>query len=157
LEYVQCLQESGLGRNNMNQITYEWFWKRANKKHFLVLTKDGKKIASVRDYLFTPQCDCGPDHNCYGPTRTELEYHHGPGYHAYIGGKKIGQFLTSTEAKIAVEQYLNISTKKRKTIQPEISYTKGSGSGTKIRKYIERNGICVAIKKFGIQEVKKYW
>jgi hypothetical protein len=142
----------------MNQIIYNWSWKRANKKHFLVLTKDGKKIASVRDYLFTPQCSCGPDHNCYGPTREELEDHYGPGYHAYVGGKKIGQFLTSTEAKIAVEKYLNISTKKQKKNQPKLSYTKGgSVYGAKIRRYIHQNGMSLAIKEFGFREVEKHW
>lgn len=121
----------------MSKSVYDWSWKRANKKHFLVLTKDENRIATVRDKLYAPQCSCCcPEYNCCGPTRQELEIRHGFCYHAYIGGKKIGQYKTSTEAKIAVEQYLNISTKKQKIVQPKLSYVRGgSSSYEQILKY----------------------
>ena len=97
--------------------SYSWKWQRAHGKAFVVLLKDGKKIGSCRDLYMFPQCDCGPDYNCYGgmaesdvPAERVV---------AYIGGKKIGMFSSVIDAKMAIEHDLGITTRKPKTQEPE--------------------------------------
>ena len=65
-------------------------------------------------------CGCWPDYNCYGLSYDELEAK-GPNFIAYVGGRKLdGRFESMTEAKIAVERELGVSTMKQKVIQPEV-------------------------------------
>ena len=77
-------------------MAYEWKWKRANGKHFLELLKDGKKIGHTQQ-IWLP-CVCG----AYPCQCFQFE--------AYKGGGKIGAFPAMTDAKIAVEQALGVST-----------------------------------------------
>jgi hypothetical protein len=91
-------------------MTYEWKWKRAAKrKTFLELLRDGKKIGSVSLKEQLADAD--------GRTREDMWE---DVYVAYKGGGNIGDYATMTEAKIAVEKALGVSTKKsKKKPQPE--------------------------------------
>jgi len=88
--------------------TYAWKWKRnAHRKHSLILNKDGKKIGAIRCYGGPAPWDCYEEEESW--------------YKAYSGGKLVGSFPTMTEAKIAVETNLQVSTKKsKKPPQPEL-------------------------------------
>ena len=101
--------------------TYEWKWQRNKGKHFLVLLKDGKKIGTAKQlwgWNMMQICSCWPDYNCYGLNYDELE-EKGPNFIAYVGGKQLaGRFDSMTDAKIAVEQALGVSTKKEKRMEP---------------------------------------
>jgi hypothetical protein len=100
-------------------MSYSWKWHRAHGKAFIQLLKDGKKIASVRDMYMFPQCDCGPEYNCFwGMSESEVPYER---VAAYIGGKKIGMFQDVLDAKFAVETELGITTRKPKKQEPEHS------------------------------------
>lgn len=81
-------------------MIYEWKWKRANKKTFLELLRDGRKIGSVslKEQYAAPDAD---------EMWEDV-------YVAYKGGGNIGDYATMTEAKIAVEKSLGVSTKKSK-------------------------------------------
>ena len=90
----------------------DWKWKRkAKRSSALILYKDGKKIGCVAlynteaDNPWTDDGEYSPWDNCYV---------------AYKGGERIGAFDTMTEAKIAVETALGVSTKKsKKKPEPE--------------------------------------
>jgi hypothetical protein len=85
----------------------EWKWHRKKNKSTLVLFKDGKKIGSV-----VLRENAVPDNNA--------ECGWNDLYVAYNGGGRIGSFTTMTEAKIAVETALGVSTKKsKKKPEPE--------------------------------------
>lgn len=91
----------------------EWKWHRRKQKSALVLYKDGKKIGcvSLKETLVVhPYTDAGE----YNPW---MDF-----YVAYKGGGRIGEFDTMTEAKIAVETALGVSTKKsKKKPEPKLS------------------------------------
>jgi hypothetical protein len=98
----------------MTTPVYEWKWKRAKGKFFLELLRDNKKIGSARETWQPHFCSCGPDYNCYGDTRKQIEETYPPRFVSYAGGKLVGRFHTMTDAKIAVELELGVSTKKSK-------------------------------------------
>jgi hypothetical protein len=100
----------------MSEPKFSWKWKRGHGNAYVVLTKDGKKIGSVKNEWMVPQCSCGPDYNCYGIPESEIPYER---VAAYVGGKLIGKFPTVIDAKEAVETALGITTELKKTPQPE--------------------------------------
>ncbi len=83
-------------------MTYEWKRKTIRGKRVVLLLGDGKKKGSiaVREDL--------PHLNQDYEWCTDLKYR------GYAGGKPLGEFQTMTDAKIAVEKELCVSTKKQK-------------------------------------------
>lgn len=75
------------------QVVYDWTRTNVRGKRFLQLSRNGKKIGTVK---------------------TMGDWEEGWSYRAYAGGKQLGFFDTMTAAKIAVEQHLNVSSKKEK-------------------------------------------
>ena len=87
-------------------MTFEWKWKRtAKRSSTLILYQDGKKIGSVAMKSERSMADDSLWDDVYV---------------AYKGGGRIGAFHTMTEAKIAVETALGVSTmKSKKKPEPE--------------------------------------
>ena len=85
----------------MQMTEYLWKWNRANKKSFLVLYKDGKKIGTVR---LSEGDVMDEDGDWVKDTSVK----------AYAGGKFLGEFPNTVAGKIAVEKELGVSTKKQK-------------------------------------------
>lgn len=84
---------------------YEWVWKRANKKHFLVLLRDGKRVATIKDTMWFPSCSCGPNHNCAFDVTLAEKAEQKP-YVAFIGGMYLGNYRSASDAKRRVHRYL---------------------------------------------------
>lgn len=105
-----------------NNPIFEWFRHRDHgNQNILLLKKDGKKIGGTKEVWFPKECTCGACaiwqcERCCPGTK----------YEGFVGGGKIGTYPTQTEAKIAVETALGVSTKKQKNVQPELSYHKGA-------------------------------
>ena len=103
----------------MTKPVYEWKWKRANHKHFLVLTKNGKKVASAIALFEHAICPCCQTYmvEYYPESYPALDT---PRFIGYVGGKKLPEtHKTMAEAKIAVEKALGVSTAQEKVLQPE--------------------------------------
>jgi len=87
----------------MQNPVYKWEWRRGHGKHFIVLLKDDKKIASARELWQVQQCTCFP-FNCYD-VPDELR---GPRFAAYVGGQKLGLFKTMPDAKAEIETKMDL-------------------------------------------------
>jgi len=121
----------------MTKPVYEWIRKRPNGQNMLFLMKDGKKVGGTKEIWYAKECGCGAI-GIWECTCGACQFR------GFVGGGMFGKFSTHTEAKIAVEQKLGVSTKKEKKKPEPIVIKKG-------KKDNQTEGWIKVIKKLGKQ------